>query len=219
VELLPAALFLVPGAVASLAHRFASAQSLSNVAQLLLAAAYSGVVYALLGTPLASWLVTPEFPTDLFTPDATSIANPAIAARLLLVSTAAGALGLAVGRASMSRRIQLGLTQLTGRNLYSTVWVETFRNASRQWVRLKSDRMELIGWLESASDTAEERSLLLSHVHEVRDRRLLPIVGRLLLVRLDDFPTVVLLGRDVKAELSRARTRARDLERAAPPDG
>jgi len=188
------------------------------VAQLLLAVAYSGVVYALLGTPVAAWLVTPEFPTQLFTPDARSIADPAIAGRLLLVSTAAGALGLAVGRASMSRRIQILLTLLTGRNLYSTVWVETFRNASRQWMRLRSDAIELVGWLESASDNADERSLLLSHVHEVRNGRLRPIVGRLLLVRLDDFPTVVLLGRDVNAELNRARIRARQLDREVSVD-
>lgn len=217
-DLLPAALFLVPGAVASLAHRFTTAQSLSSVTLILLAVAYSGLVYALLGTPIAAWLVTPEFPEQLFTADPRSLANPAVASRLLVVSAAAGGLAIALARLSMSRRVQSALARLTGRNLYSTVWVETFRNASRQWVRLGSDRLEILGWLESASDSADERSLLLSHVYEIRDRRPMPVVGRFMFVRVDDFATVVLLGQDVDGEIKEARERAHEIRHPPPAD-
>lgn len=73
---LPAALFLVPGACAAVAHRFASAQRLSSGTQLLLGVAYSGLVYIWLASPLGDALRTPTFPVILFGPDLAPLADP-----------------------------------------------------------------------------------------------------------------------------------------------
>lgn len=204
-DLLPAALFLVPGAFATVGHRFASAQRLSSGTQLLLAVAYSGLTYMWLASPMGDPLRTPVFPSSLFGSDASALAQPDTALRLLITSIVATAFGLVIGRLSMSRRVHDLTARLTGRNLYSSVWSETFRNAPRQWIRFKSDEIELVGWLESASDDPDERAVVVSHVHEMRGSRPQRVVGNIMYLRADAFPVVVLLGKDVAQAISDAR--------------
>jgi hypothetical protein len=101
------------------------------------------------------------------------------------------------------------VSAITGRNLHATVWIEAFRNAPRQWVRLSNGELDLIGWLESASDGPTERSLILSNVfsHD-KDGSRTAVPGGLLLVDAAKFDTIVLLGKDVAAAYAAARRRA-----------
>lgn len=204
-EIQPAAYFLLPGAVAVIAHRFASAHVMSTAAQVALAVVYSALTFGVLATPIASIFVTRDFPVSLFDSTRVAIGTPDVAWRLLLVSVLAGGAGLLVGRALSSRRTQRAVVAITGRNLFSSVWNEAFHNAPRQWIRLRSNDADLIGWLESASDNVEEHSLLLSHVFEVRNDRLMPVVGDFLLLDTKAFTIVSLLGPDVAGAIERAK--------------
>lgn len=203
----PAAYFLIPGAFAVTAHRFASAQAMSTGAQVAWAAVYSTVVYVLLQTSQLAWLVTTEFPSALFGQDASLIASPAVAIRFAAISLGAGGLGLVGGRLVATTRVHRLVAALTGRNLHATVWIEVFRNAPRQWVRLTKSDLDLIGWLESASDGPAERSLILSNVFRELDGRREAVPSRLMLVDASRFDTVVLLGTDVAATYEDAAAR------------
>lgn len=208
-EILPAAYFLIPGIFALTTHRFASAHDLSTGAQLAWVVVYSVATYSILESPLGSWIATTGFPSRLFSGDATLLQDPELGIRLGAVSLAAAGLGLVVGRISSSGRVQRLVSAGTGRNLYATVWIEAFRNAPRQWVRLKSDQLDLIGWLESASDGPTERSLILSHVfNHGPDGRRSAVPGQLMVVDAADFDVIVLLGDDVAAAYEEAAERA-----------
>lgn len=113
----------------------------------------------------------------------------------------------------MSRKVHAVVARFTGRNLYSSIWSETFRNAPKQWVRLRSDQLELVGWLESASDDPQERALLISNVHEMRGSEPHRVVGNLMFISADAFPVILLLG----ADASKAIATARQASRPTPP--
>jgi hypothetical protein len=206
-DVLPAALFLIPGAFAAVAHRFASAQRLSSGTQLLLAIGYSGLTYIWLASPLGDALRTAQFPAALFGPNLAPLAQPEIAIRLFAASVVATAAGLLVGRITMSRRAHALVARVTGRNLYSSIWIETFRDAPRQWIRLKTDGLEFVGWLESASDDPQERALLISNIHEMHGAEPHRVVGNMMFVNADAFPVIVLLGAEVATAVDAARRR------------
>jgi hypothetical protein len=207
-ELLPAAYFLIPGAFALTTHRFASAQPLSTGSQLAWTVIYSAVTYLALQSPAGAWLRTPDFPDALFRSDARLLDNPELSLRLVGVSAVAATAGLIVGRAVSSNRFNRVVAALTGRNLHSTVWIEAFRNAPRQWVRLSNSNFDFIAWLESASDGPTERSLILSSVfsHDRSGQRS-AVPGDLMLVDAADFDSIVLLGIDVAAAYETASAR------------
>lgn len=201
---IPAAFFLIPGAFAVNAHRFASAQAMSIGSQVAWATIYSTLAFLAIQTPVASWLVTPNFPSALFGQDSALVATPGVAIRFLAISVASGLLGLVGGRAAASKRAHRLASLVAGRNLHSTVWIEVMRNAPRQWVRLTGPDLDLIGWLESASDGPTERSLVLSHVYRQLPGGRERIPANLMLVDTTRFDTVVLLGADVAATYARA---------------
>jgi hypothetical protein len=158
-----------------------------------------------LASPLGGMLRTPQFPAVLFGPDLTPLAQPEISTRLFVASVVATTTGLVFGRITASRRAHTVAARLTGRNLYSSIWIETFRHAPRQWIRLRSDDLEIVGWLESASDDPEERALLISHVHEIRGSKPHRVVGNMMFISADAFPVIVLLGANVATAVEAAR--------------
>jgi Family of unknown function (DUF6338) len=207
-DLAPAAYFLIPGAFAVTAHRFASAQSMSTGAQVAWAAIYSTIIYIVLQTPLGDWFTTADFPSALFGQNAALIASPSVALRFAALSLAAGIMGLGGGRLVATSLAHRFVASMTGRNLHATVWVEMFRNAPRQWVRLTNSNLDLIGWLESASDGPTERSLILSSVFQETRTGRRSIPAHLMLVDASRFDTIILLGKDVSATYAAAASRA-----------
>jgi hypothetical protein len=207
-ELLPTAYFLIPGVFALTTHRFASAQPLSAGSQIAWTVIYSAMTYLLLQSPLGSWIRTTTFPAALFQGQPGLLNDPESSIRLVGVSLAAAVVGLLVGRAVSSNRSHRAVSVITGRNLHATVWIEAFRNAPRQWVRLTNGEFDLIGWLESASDGPTERSLILSNVfRHGKDGSRTAVPGGLLLVDAAKFDTIVLLGKDVASAYAAARQR------------
>jgi hypothetical protein len=213
-ELLPAAYFLIPGVFAITTHRFASAQPLSAGSQLAWTVIYSAVTYLTLQSPAGAWLRASDFPDALFRSDARLLDNPELSLRLLAVSVVAAIAGLIIGRAVSSNRFNRVVAAVTGRNLHSTIWIEVFRNAPRQWVRLRNNDFDFIGWLESASDGPTERSLILSSVfsHDSSGQRT-AVPGNLMLVDAADFDSIVLLGIDVTAAYDVASARISNVAR------
>lgn len=208
-DLASVALFLVPGPVAVIMQRFAAVQiGMSAATQVLLAVVYSAAVYGLLATVVGSVLVTDRFPAELFRGNPETLADPQVAGRLAAISLVAAVAGWGVGRLLTSRPVGWILRRIGGRSIYSRVWDEVFHRAPKQWVRLKSDTLELMGWLELVSDEAGEARMVLSSpfVLEGGVRRAIP--ATFLLVDASQFPVVVLLGRDVAATYAAAARRA-----------